>query len=204
MALDRLLIVVDGPTETNSLKDCFEKLFYACPSIRLGPGNGETFTASGYAQGVCPTLMLELSSNTRAVILIPDREKRKVASADFASTLKTEIINLLLNETQFGRDYLEKTIHVCPPDIMFENWIVSDVEGIKNNNSLINQDSKQDFFDGKNGAKLIGNMMVSKYKKTVHGPFLFKKTRHDISCQHSPSFKIFIECFNDMKQKHCQ
>lgn len=204
MALEKLLIVVDGPTETNSLKECFNKLFYECPAIRLGPGNGETYTASGYAQGVYPTLMYELSSSTRAVILIPDKEKRNVASDTFATTLKTEIINILLNETQFGRDYLENTIHVCPPDIMFENWIVSDVEGIKNNNALIHNDSEQDLYDGKNGAKLLSQMMTTKYKKTVHGPFLFKKTRHDISSTNSPSFKLFIECFNDMKQKHCQ
>ena len=173
------------------------------PNFRIGPGNGVTFTIEGYAKGVLPTLIYLLSTNVRAVILIPDLEKRKVEVLKFSTDLKTEIIKLLLIETSFDEEYLNEVIHICPPDIMFENWIVCDVEGIKENNLLIKANATQADFEGKNGTSELQSIMTTKYKKTVHAKLLYKKTRDYVSGENSSSYKTFIDSFNDLREKHC-
>ena len=176
---------------------------FDCPSFRIGPGNGIAFTIEGYAKGVLPTLIYLLNSNVRAVILTPDLEKRKVDVSVFSIGLKSEIIKLLLVETAFSEDYLNEVIHICPPNIMFENWIISDVEGIKENNSLIKPEATQEKFEGKNGTSELQSIMTTKYKKTVHAKMFYKKTRDNINSDNSSSFKVFIDKFNELREKHC-
>jgi hypothetical protein len=203
MSLKNIAIIVDGPTEEGSLRTKFQMTYYDCPNFRFGPGNGITFTIEGYAKGVKPTLIYLLNSNVRAFILIPDLEKRKVDISDFSISLKSEIIKLLLVETDFNEEFLTEVIHICPPNIMFENWIVSDVEGIKKNNNLIKTDANQAEFEGKNGTSELQRIMTTKYKKTVHAKMFYKKTRDNISSDNSSSFNVFIDNFNDLREKHC-
>ncbi len=203
MSLKNIAIIVDGPTEEGSLRTKFQMTHYDCPNFRIGPGNGITFTIEGYAKGVLPTLIYLLNSNVRAVILIPDLEKRKVEVSKFSADLKSEIVKLLLIETEFNEEYLNEVIHVCPPDIMFENWIVSDVEGVKENNTFIKADATQAAFEGKNGTSELQSIMTTKYKKTVHAKIFYKKTRDNVNGDNSSSFKIFIDNFNVLRDKHC-
>lgn len=203
MSLKNIAIIVDGPTEEGSLRTKFQMTHFDCPNFRIGPGNGVTYTIEGYAKGVLPTLIFLLNSNVRAVILIPDLEKRKVEATKFSSDLKNEIVKLLLIETEFKEENLEDVIHICPPDIMFENWIVCDIEGIKENNILIKADAIQAEFEGKNGTTELQNVMTTKYKKTVHAKLIYKKTRDNISSDNSASYKVFIDSFNELREKHC-
>lgn len=204
MSLKNLAIIVDGPTEETSLRTKFQMKYYDCPNFRIGPGNGVTYSIEGYAKGVLPTLIFLLNSSIRAIILIPDLEKRKVKPQDFSINLKREIIKYLTAETQFTEEYLDGVIHICPPNIMFENWIISDVEGIKNNNSLIIPNATQKDYEGNNGTSELQKIMTTKYKKTVHGQLLFKKANDDISAENSASFNFFITSFSLLKEKHCQ
>lgn len=203
MSLKNLAIIVDGPTEEGSLRAKFEMIYYESPEFRIGPGNGVMYSEVGYAKGVLPTLVFLLSSNIRAIILIPDLEKRKIIPENFSFTLKKEIEKLLLNETNFNKEYINEVIHICPPNIMFENWIISDVEGIKND-VLIREDATQNNFEGKNGTAELQKIMTTKYKKTVHAKMLFKKTREKTSKNNSQSFDSFINCFNELRHKYCQ
>ncbi|MDP2388622.1 MAG: hypothetical protein Q8M29_19780 [Bacteroidota bacterium] len=203
MSLKNIALIVDGPTEEGSLRLKFQMKYCDCPNLRIGPGNGITYTTEGYAKGVLPTLIYLLNSSVRAIILIPDLEKRKVTPADFANNLKKTIVDFLLAETSFLKPHLEETIHICPPDIMFENWIVSDVEGIKDGNSLIHAGAVQKDFDGKNGTSELQKLMTTKYKKTVHAKLLYKKTDDERSANNSSSFKSFIDSFHQLYTKHC-
>ncbi len=203
MSLKKIALIVDGPTEEGSIRAKFNMLYFECPEIRNGPGNGITFSVEGYSKGVLPTLKLLLKTDIRAIILIPDLEKRKIKADTFSKQLKVEIIKSLLIDSSYSQEYLEETIFVCPPDIMFENWIVSDIEGIKSCSDLIIDESLQDKFDGKNGSSELQKCMKTRYKKTVHAKQLFKKTREEESANHSPSFEKFQMIFNELKIKHC-
>lgn len=203
MSIQKIALIVDGPTEEGSLRAKYNKIYYDAPSIRIGPGNGVNYSCKGYAKGVMPTLILLLKSTIRAIILIPDLEKRKVDPDKFSIKLKNEIIKLLECETKYTKDYLDEVIYVCPPDIMFENWIVSDIEGIKKNKTIVKQDISQEKFDGKNGATVLQKSMITKYKKTVHAQMLFKLTDFISSKENSESFRQFNDCFEVLKNKHC-
>jgi len=203
MSLNKLALIVDGPTEEGSLRTKFNMTHFECPEIRNGPGNGVTFSIEGYSKGVAPTINLLLKTNIRAIILIPDLEKRKIKPEKFASSLKNEIIKLMLIRSTYNKEYLEDVIFVCPPNIMFENWIVSDMDGITISNALIKTDTKQELFDGKNGSSVLQNVMTTKYKKTVHAKQLFKKTREDESRKNSPSFNNFLNIFKELAEKYC-
>jgi hypothetical protein len=203
MSLKRIALIVDGPTEVGSIRAKFNMVYHDCPEIRNGPGNGITFSAEGYAKGVLPTLKLLLKTDIRAIILLPDLEKRTISLEAFSKQLKAEVIKSLLINSTFTNEYLDEIIHVCPPDIMFENWIISDIEGIKCCADLIKEDSTQDNFDGKNGSSELQKTMKTKYKKTVHAKLLFKKTREHESKINSPSFDNFQFVFNKLQKKHC-
>lgn len=203
MSLKRIALIVDGPTEEGSIRAKFNMVYYDCPEIRNGPGNGITFSVEGYAKGVLPTLKLLMKTDIRAIILLPDLEKRKISVDKFSKQLKEEVIESLLIDSTYTKEYLDEIIHVCPPDIMFENWIISDIDGIKSCSDLIKEDSTQDKFDGKNGSSELQKNMKTRYKKTVHAKELFKKTRDEESANNSPSFDKFQTVFNDLMGKHC-
>jgi len=205
MSLKNIAIIVDGQTEESSLRKRFEMIYQDCPILRLGPGNGNTYTIEGYAKGVLPTLIYLLSSSVRAIILIPDLEKRKVKVELFSENLKNEIINqLIIANGNLKKEFLTDIIKVCPPNIMFENWIISDVISIKANNPLIDPNANQKKFDGKNGTSELQKIMTTKYKKTVHAKDLFKKTEDLASSQNSSSYNYFRQNFDELFNKHCQ
>lgn len=204
MNLKNIAIIVDGPTEEGSLKTKFEMTYHTHPNFRIGPGNGATYSIEGYAKGVLPTMMFLLKTNVRAIILIPDLEKRKEAREVFAANLKKEIIRSISAQTTFNKDYLSEIIFVCPPDIMFENWILSDIRGIEVDTELIKSGALQKCFDGMHGTNELQRIMKIKYKKTVHARRLYKRTNEDNCRTNSVSFKTFIDCFDTLRVKHCQ
>ena len=107
--------------------------------------------------------------------------------------IKVKIINKILTAKWFKLAELETKISVCVPDIMFENWIVSDIEGIKQKDELVREDALQEQYEGRSGATILKRIMKMNYKKTLHGPILFCSTRFNISKQNSCSFRIFSE-----------
>lgn len=203
MSLKKMMLIVDGPTEEGSIRKRFEKDYFESPEIRLGPGNGKDFSIKGYAQGVLPTLKFALSSNIRAIILIPDLEKRRIDCERFMTQLKNECISELIKDSKFKKENLLDQIFVCPPNIMFENWIISDIDTVSNECSEFESPITQELFDGTNGTSIIQKYINCKYKKTVHGPKFFKKTLFENSIQNSPSFELFWSIFNQLKEKHC-
>lgn len=204
MSLKRIALIVDGPTEEGSIRAKFNMIYCECPEIRNGPGNGIKFSIEGYSKGVLPTLKLLLKTDIRAIILLPDLEKRKISADTFSKQLRQEVIKSLLIDSAFTNEYLYEVIHVCPPDIMFENWIISDIDGIKSCTDLIKEDSVQGKYDGKNGSSELQKTMKTRYKKSVHAKQLFKKTREVESVKNSPSFEKFQTVFNELVKKHCQ
>jgi hypothetical protein len=94
--------------------------------------------------------------------------------------------------SKYSQKELDKKIRVCVPDRMFENWIVSDIEGIKSNVELIDQSATQQHYDGTSGATILKRIMQRNYRKTIHGPKLFYSTRFEISKDNSPSFQVFF------------
>lgn len=204
MDLKKIALIVDGPTEEGSIREKFNMLYLQYPKIKHGPGNGINFSVEGYSKGVLGTLIFLLKTDTRAIIIIPDLEKRTIKCDVFSKKLKIAIIDLLLTTlSTYSKGYLEETIFVCPADIMFENWIVSDIEGIKSCKDLIIDSSIQEKFDGKNGASMLKKYMKTGYKKTTHAKQLFKKTRDEESVNNSPSFEKFQKIFNELMNKHC-
>lgn len=199
MEIDNIAIIVDGPTEKNCLEKCFSKRFNKKPAIRYSPGNGLTYTEEMYAKGVAPSLILLLSKNIYSVFLIPDLERRakkgKTTIQKFSKDIKSYIIQEILSlaKNSFSEFFLQEIIHVCPSDIMFENWIISDIENVKKSN-LIKQTAKQEFFDGQNGSSVISKNMVEGYfyKKTIHAQNMFKHVDITVGVENSPSFSTFI------------
>lgn len=202
MKVNNIAVIVDGPTEEMALKSMFYKKYSAVPIIRYGPGNGNQYSAETYAKKVIPTLIMLLRGSAYSIILIPDLEKRankgNATIGKFACDIKKLIMQGILSAQKFKQQEIEQAIFVCPSDIMFENWIISDVEGIKKSGKIKN-DIKQECFDGKNGSVLLDNMMVNtKYKKTIHAANLFKYVCIKTGALNSPSFKSVVETFEKL------
>ncbi|BEG98383.1 hypothetical protein [Bacteroides sedimenti] len=204
MELSKIVIYVDGPTEEGALKVKFCKEYYNNPEFRYGPGNGVNYSVEGYAKNVAPKIIFNLNSNIQAVILIPDLEKREkkdgISFKRFAEKIKKTIVSVISEKCSFTEEYLNNVIYVCPSDIMFENWIISDVEGIKSN-SLIKNDCMQMYYDGKNGSCVLKNIMKEKYKKTVHAQALYKYVNSEVGMKYSPSYSNFISTIYELISK---
>lgn len=204
MEIDKIGIIVDGPSEVNSLEKLFIKVFYKIPALRQGPGNGDNYTEELFAKRVIPTIIALLKKDVYTVILTPDIEKRvkkgKTTIENFAKDIKMCIIDEIVKRGIYNEDYLHDVIFVCPSNIMFENWIVSDVEGIKKS-KLIKEECIQDFYDGQNGASLLNDMMISKYKKTRDAHNLFKYVDKNVGINNSPSFKQFMDVLDFLLAK---
>lgn len=201
MEIDKIGIIVDGPSEVNSLEKLFLKVFYKTPVLRHGPGNGDNYTEELFAKRVIPTIIALLKKDVYMVILTPDIEKRvkkgKTTVENFAKDIKKCIIKEIVKLEIYNEDYLDKVIFVCPSNIMFENWIISDVEGIKKS-KMLKEECCQDFYDGQNGASILNDMMISKYKKTRDAHNLFKYVDKSSGTNNSPSFKQFMDVLDSL------
>jgi hypothetical protein len=190
---EHMVLLVDGQTEIRSFRKKFTKDFGVSPRLRKVDCNGKNVTPEGYANAAYGTLILTLRGRFNSIICILDRESRRINASQFALQIKKAIINKIANSTRYHRDELQNKINVCIPDRMFENWIISDIEGVKIDYELIQQDVSQDNYDGKSGATILKRIMNVLYKKTLHGPKLFCLTRFNESKKNSPSFCKFTE-----------
>lgn len=195
MELSKIAIFVDGPTEEGALKAKFCKDYNGQhPEFRYGPGNGVDYAIQGYANNVASKIIFDLNRNIHVIVLIPDLEKRlqkcNIDCNSFAVQIKEAVVATIAAKSHFREDYLNTVIFVCPSDIMFENWIVCDVEGIKSH-ELIKDDSEQKNYEGMNGASILNGMMTEKYKKTVHAKILHKQVDSSRGPMYSTSYSIF-------------
>ena len=115
-----------------------------------------------------------MSGKYRHIICILDREGRQMSSHSLRTKVKDAIVNKLLETMRYTKTELNEKVYVFVPDIMFENWIIADVQGIKSKKELTNQNAKQENYDGKSGSTVLKRMMKTNYHKTQHAPFLLK------------------------------
>lgn len=191
--IKKTIFLVDGPTEIRAIREKFKKETNEVPNLRKVGCNGKSVSAQGYANAAYGTLILALRSYYTCIICILDRERRPQSPIKLSCSVKEAIVNQVCSTTKYRLDDVKRKLYVCVPDIMFENWIVSDVEGIKRHVDFIKGGSKQKYYDGKSGASVLKGMMKVPYKKTLHGPVLFKATNFSTSKKNSPSFKGFID-----------
>ena len=82
-------------------------------------------------------------------------------------------------------------------DIMFENWLVADIEGIKlKYPDLIKDDALNSNYDGQHGVSVIKNNWKrggGPFRKNIHGCLFFKKIRIKKATQYSPSFNYLMK-----------
>ena len=191
--LNKTIFLVDGPTEVKSLNKKFASEFNLKGklSLRIVGCNGKNVSPEGYANKAQGIFFMALSGPFTSIICVLDRENRNENITMFSTRVKRAIIKKISETSKYKESELDEKINISVPNRMFENWIVSDVEGLKTVNEIIKDDSKQDYYDGKAGASVLKKMMRQSYDKIRHGPKLFNATRFKISKKHSPSFKLF-------------
>lgn len=189
-----ILFVVDGPSDAKSFKEKFCKIYKRHPGLRTVGCNGKDVDADGYANSSLGIILLALRGRYKYIFCILDKEERKISTKIFARGIKDAIIKKVLSCSKFSKDELESKINICIPDMMFENWIIADVKGIKRKKTLIETTARQINYEGKNGASRLDLMMLVKYKKTIHAPILFKSISFQRAKENSISFYYFTKC----------
>lgn len=184
--IKRTVFLLDGQTEIQSFRDKFLKDFGIEPGFRRVGCNGKVVSARGYAKKAAPMISVCLNDRFSTVVSVVDRENRRVSAAGLAQQIR----QALLKEVTSLRD---EDLFVCVPDIMFENWIIADVEGIMQKGKLVYDKVVQEAYDGRNGARILDGMMSVKYKKTTHARMLFKLVRFLRAKSNSSSFKSFYD-----------
>lgn len=191
--LSRTVFVMDGPSDIKSFTGKIQKEYGEQSQFRKAPCNGHTVSAEGYANGVHGTVNFALNSNFLHILCVLDREKRKVSAEKLAETIRNELVLLIEKSSNISTEELNEKLKVIVADRMLENWIIADVEGIKEKKDLINEEAIQDNYDGQSGVNILKKFMLTKYDKVQHAPILFKKVSIERAVQNSPSFNSFIE-----------
>ena len=191
--LAKTVFLVDGPTEIRAFKAKFAKDYTWKLALRQVGCNGKDVTPQGYANAALGILVVALKSRFTTILCVVDREQRSRSATTFAGAVRDEMIETILRTNHFSRDHLEEKIFVCVPDRMFENWIVADVEGIKTYSDLVKPGAVQGDYDGQSGATVLKRIMKVRYRKTLHGPTLFKRVSFKRAKSNSPSFCRFAD-----------
>jgi hypothetical protein len=193
--LSTCVFVVDGLTEIRSFKAKFEKDYNCTPGFRKHPsgGGGRTTSARGYANAVYIAILLAMRQRYTRIVCVTDREGRSQEATSFAAEVRSTVIHLIESDNHYSHKELEEKLAVCVADRMFENWIIADVEGIKQRRDLVKPSARQAGFDGKNGVGVLKSIMKVPYKKVQHAPALFKSVSFQRAIMNSPSFRLFAE-----------
>lgn len=189
--LSKAVFLLDGRTEIRSFKWRIATENALDLAARKTNCNGKHVTADGYASSVLGVMLEVLGQRFMHIVCILDRESRLVSSQRFATSVRRAIVTSVLGNSHYGREDVEAKLRVCVPDRMFENWIIADIEGIKQVRNLVKATAEQAEFDGKNGARYLRDFMTVPYKKASHGPVLFQHVDYGMAGRNSPSFRAF-------------
>ena len=190
--LAKTVFILDGPSDIKSFTAKLQKEFDQTPDFRKAPSNGHTVSPEGYANGVWGIVNFALNSTYLHIFCILDREKRDLSAESLAKKVKDKLISLVEESGTISVDEFSKKIRVVVADRMFENWIVADIQGIREKGTYIKQDAEQGHFDGQSGVNVLKNIMQTNYDKVQHAPILFKAVCFDRAVQNSPSFSNLI------------
>jgi hypothetical protein len=191
--LVKCVFVVDGRTEIRSFKAKLRKEYQCEPDFLKHPGGGGDYNAQAYANAVRGLIEVALRGVYTRILCITDRERRPLTAVNYASLIRTAIIDLVELSTHHSRAELKQKISVCVPDQMFENWIIADVDGIKQCADLVKDAVEQEYFDGKNGKAILQQLMKVRYRNVQHAPVLFKQVTFQRAACNSSSFCRFLQ-----------
>jgi hypothetical protein len=195
------VFLVDGQTEIDSIRQKIQKDFGITTFFRKVGCNGKNVTPEGYSSKAAPILFEAMNSSFTSIICILDREERSLAATALEDAVKKELIAKMASYSSINISDLESKLSVCVTDIMFENWILADIEGIKEKRDLIKSTAIQEFYDGRNGSSLLKNIMHVNYKKIFHSVTLFKAVRFNVAKDNSPSFnRLYDSLCNDIQE----
>ncbi len=183
---------MDGPSDIKAFTGKLQKEFGITPQFRKAPSNGHTVTPEGYANGVQGIVNLALNSNYLHIFCILDREKRTITAAKLTEQIRTELISIIQKNSKISHDELDRKIKIVVADRMMENWIIADVEGIKEKHDLIKDTAIQQKYDGMSGVNVLKGFMKINYHKVQHAPILLKAISIDRAASNSPSFKKLL------------
>ena len=187
------MFLVDGPTEIKAINEKFAKEYGRTPALRRVGCNGKDVKPEGYVNAAFGTLIIAMSSVVTKIVCIIDREGRREEAVRFGGKVREIAIQRIADSSHISKKELDNKISVCVPDRMFENWIVADINGINTHKDLIKYGMMQKNYEGMCGVNVLKAIMKVPYKKTLHGPKLFKSVDFRRAKKNSASFKCFAE-----------
>ncbi len=178
--------IVDGPTEVETFEACLNAQHHEF-HMRKNNLNGRDASLDRIAKATADLLRALSKKGTTFNVVVIDKEERPDLSCD---EMRSQL------ESKIGT-FFKGHFVIFVVDIMFENWIIADFDSLKRNHSTLIQQtaSSNSGNEGKNGCGILKKYWRSdsSYKKTVHGPILFKSTDKKTATKHSVSFQKFFD-----------
>jgi len=196
--LQKTVFVVDGMTEIEAIRSKIQKEKGITVRIVKGICNGEDVDPKTYGTLLAPKILPLLSSNCKHIVIILDKEKRKTEISKLKEFIKSEVYkNIKVLDKNISKDAFNESINLIIADIMFENWILSDILSVREKYpNEFKKDVQQICFEGRSGSALLKSLLSKKsYNKVIDGPKYFKAINFNIGKRNSNSFNSFIELF---------
>jgi len=194
-------LVVEGQTEYQALPAMLSRMGLKCTAPSCFQGQPVEAPIPVLVDRVLlPHVRVQLGRGGDPVIVILDRESRRKS----ARTLQAEVLRELrkrLRQKEGKKEGEEAAgrIRVVVCDRTFENWIISDPEGLTRSANMNRDLSRQVscHADERDALSLIKSVFLKgkRYKKAVHGPQLAGYVRVEDSavCQCSASLCRFLQ-----------
>lgn len=173
--------IVDGYTEKYILQ-------ILCPGkpIARTDLNGKDVTIPALSKKIA-SLVKAMGDKHYPVIILVDKEKRKISADEMKKALEEELSK---------EDLKQYDIRIGVADIMIENWIVADWEALTGS-----ADKMPPKTDGINGAATIKKIKKT-YHKTTDGVSLYLKANPKTIYYRSESFRTFVDQLKDIECPH--
>jgi len=168
--------IVDGFTERNIIQNI-------CPGapIRRTDLNGKDVSVEAMAKKIASLIRL-LNNRHYPIIILVDKESRKISCKEMISKLEASIKSEGINNLDF---------RVGVADRMLENWIIADWAKLKT------KKGKPSSTDCINGCGQLKELIGS-YGKTTDCVEMFLNADIKKIYKNSPSFKIFADKIADI------
>ena len=184
MSPSSIAFIVDGHME----QDVVQHYCKDVPVRRLNC-NSDDMPAETVAKPLAA--LIGLLNRAKHIFVVLDREGRPQSAAQFGEEVSKALAD---------RNVDLQRLRVVVADRETENWLLADVESLKQK-SYIRRDVSQRDFEGQGGKRELQKMMQEgrRYHETVEGVELFKCIRPQIAAQNSASFRRLVEVLRD----HC-
>lgn len=184
-------IIVDGPGDFAAFQARFKG---GVRVLKTDGPRGHDVTAEVIVAAAKKQITMLRDLGCRNIIIVTDYENRSITYQQFVEQLNQAIFSM----------QIDIPVRVASPNIMIENWYLSDIEQLSRHFTFIKDSLQQKRYEGKHGKNELRKLFKKgkkgyDYNEVFHGPKLFPIVRTTVGETNSISFHNFMNAIRQCR-----